>query len=234
MPIPCYLAMTPAEMSEKWIPGTGAAWMACHFSPYGTGLSNLPEWLPPESLLILNDRTPIHDHDPVLISAQLGDCAARLGCCGILLDFQRPGQEQTRALARYLCRSLPCPLAVSEAYAEDASTVFVSPVPADTGLETHLSRWKGREIWLELGLDTEEISLTEQGAQIRTLPAWAHPEDGFSDGHLHCRYRVELSKDRAVFTLWRTPEDLKALLEEADRLGVTAAVGLYQELHHRP
>ena len=36
------------------------------------------------------------------------------------------------------------------------------------------------------------------------------------------------------FTLFRTPEDLDALLTEGEALGVTRAVGLYQELHGIP
>ena len=66
-----YLAMTAAEMmGGAPLPGK-TAWMACHFSPYSTGLCNLPAALPPGSLLILNDRTPIHGHDPERICREL-------------------------------------------------------------------------------------------------------------------------------------------------------------------
>ena len=68
-----YLAMTPAEFNSVSQPPPDFAYMACHFSPYGTGLGNLPTVLPPESLLILNDRTPIHGHDPQRIFDQLKD-----------------------------------------------------------------------------------------------------------------------------------------------------------------
>ena len=71
MAIPLYLAMTAREFRIcKTVPAN-MAWMACHFSPYGTGLSNLPTSLPPGSMIILNDRTPICGHDPELIAAQL-------------------------------------------------------------------------------------------------------------------------------------------------------------------
>ena len=49
------LAMTAAELGAAPLP-SHPAWMACHFSPYSTGLTNLPPKLPQDSLLILNDR----------------------------------------------------------------------------------------------------------------------------------------------------------------------------------
>ena len=98
MALPLYLAMTAAEIRENpFLPGN-TAYMACHFSPYGTGLSNLPRDLPPESLLILNDRTPIRGHDPQQIRDQLAQAMAQFQCLGLLLDFQRAGNDETRAL----------------------------------------------------------------------------------------------------------------------------------------
>ena len=52
MAIAQYLAMTAAEMIGSTFLPQKAAWMACHFSPYSTGLCNLPSALPPGSLLI--------------------------------------------------------------------------------------------------------------------------------------------------------------------------------------
>lgn len=227
MAIARYLAMTAGEMQQH--PAQLCAWMACHFSPYGTGLSNLPAQLPPGALLILNDRTPICGHDPTLIAAQLRERVLRLECRGVLLDFQRPGNGQTMELCQTLCRSLPCPVAVSEAYAQDAPIVFASPVPPDTPPEAALAQWQGREIWLELALDGMEITLTEAGAKAGPLPPWEHPVGGFSEERLHCHYRSELSEDQAVFTLWRTESDADALLEAAQSLGVSLGVGLYQQ-----
>ena len=231
MAIAQYLAMTAGEIAEKTRLPSHLAWMACHFSPYGTGLSNLPKWLPAGSLLILNDRTPIHDHDPVLIATQLEACAQRLGCSGILLDFQRPGEAQTRELVQCLCRMLSCPVAISEPYADAGEgAVFLPPVPADEPPGSYLSRWHGREIWLETALDAQEITLTEHGAAVYPLAAWDCPENGgFSEPRLHCHYRLNLQEDAAIFTLWRTAGDIQALLDAVAGFGVTAAVGLYQE-----
>ena len=206
-----------------------------HFSPYGTGLANLPQRLAPESLLILNDRTPICDHDPVLIAAQLEDCAERLGCSGVLLDLQRPGQAQTRELVSCLCRMVSVPVAVSECYAREVPCpIFLPPPPPDEPLETYLKPWKGREIWLEAATDGLEIQLREEGAVATPLSCWEIPESrGFVDEGLHCHYRCEVREDCAVFTLWRNSADLDELLTEAEEFGVTTAVGLYQEFYQK-
>ena len=47
MAIRQYLAMTAAEMTQAGSLPRHSAWMACHFSPYSTGLTNLPDRLPP-------------------------------------------------------------------------------------------------------------------------------------------------------------------------------------------
>ena len=230
MPIARYLAMTGGEMAGKSVFPAHTAWMACHFSPGGSGLSNLPKWLPPGSLLILDDSTPIHDHDPERIAAELRECRERLQCAGLLLDFQRPGIEQAQRLADYLCGALPFPVAVSDNYAAGLdSSVFVSPIPPDEAMAPRLARWRGREIWLDTTMEGLELVLKQDGAQSTPLPPWECPEDGLEDKKLHCHYRVFLGEDCAVFSLWRTQGDIAAHLEEAEALGVTAAVGLFQE-----
>ena len=230
MPIARYLAMTGAEMAGNAVFPDYAAWMACHFSSSGNGVSNLPKWLPAGSLLILDDSTPIQEHDPERIAGELGECMGRLQCVGLLLDFQRPGEEPLRELTEYLCRVLPFPVVVSDSYADGLDCgVFVSPVPPDTSMDTWLSRWSGREIWLDTTMEGLEIALTEKGAKTAPLPAWDCPESGLEDTRLHCHYQISLDNDEAVFTLWRAREDIAAQLEEAEALGVKAAVGLYQE-----
>ena len=58
MAIRPFLAMTAAEIrgTETLPPKT--AWMACHFSPYSTGLSNLPKALPPGSMICYDREFP--------------------------------------------------------------------------------------------------------------------------------------------------------------------------------
>ena len=100
MAIRPFLAMTAAEIRGTETVPPKTAWMACHFSPYSTGLSNLPKALPPGSMVILDDITPIHGHDSETIAAQLRPRLDALKCSGVLLDFQRPGYEEAELLAR--------------------------------------------------------------------------------------------------------------------------------------
>ena len=169
---------------------------------------------------------------PVISPPPVSGCAKRLDCAGVLLDFQRPGLADVQMLVSRLEQAVSVPLIVSAAYAKNTGcAVFLPPVPADVPLAEYLSPWQGREIWLEAALDGLEISLTESGAARTPLPRWEQPEaEGFRDSRLSCHYRCELRENAAVFTLWRSPEDLKALLDQAENLGVAAAVGLYQEL----
>ena len=232
MAIAPFLAMTAAEIRNHSVLPPKIAWMACHFSPYGLGLSNLPTELPPGSLLILDDITPPHGHDSARIAEQLTFCAEQLQCCAILLDFQRQNCQETAALAKYLAKTLPCPTAVSEGYAYDLDCpVFLPLVLPSVAPEEHFALWQGREIWLEIGLWGELLTLTQQGCTVTPLP---HPDpncEGFNDQKLHCHYTIETKENSAGFTLWRNWEDIEKLLEEAETLGVTTAVGLFQELH---
>ena len=87
MPLPIYLAMTAAEFQQNSPKSNEVAWMACHFSAYGTGISNCPKLLQPGAILILNDRTPVCGHDPDLVAAQLKELAERFSCSRVLLDL---------------------------------------------------------------------------------------------------------------------------------------------------
>lgn len=229
MAIRSFLAMTAAEFLSRTALPPNIAWMACHFSPYGTGLSNVPVSLPPGSLLIVNDRTPIRGHDPKSVEYQLRDFLEVCDCGGILLDFQRQNIPETAAMAVCLAKALPCPVAVSEGYAVGIDCpVFLSPLPHHIPLKEHLAPWQNREIWLEMALDSESIVLTEEGAEI--LPCSGDFPCGHRDEKLHCHYSVTVTPHRAEFILHRTQEDLQSLLEKAEALGVTTAVGLFQEL----
>ena len=230
MAFPLYLAMTATEIQKNPRLPAHLAYMACHFSPYSTGLSNPPTQLPGESLLMLNDRTPICGHDPEIVVVQLCQWYELFDCSGILLDFQRPNCAETAALTAHIVESLPCPVAVSEAYAAFLPCpVLLQPVPLDIPITEYLLPWNSREIWLEVALDAIEITLTPEGCQRINIPH-QNLDDGFYDEQLHCHYRIQVQENQARFTLFRTREDLDALLQEAERLGVTRAVGLWQEL----
>lgn len=218
-----YLAMQRAEFDEEnSIPGQ-CAWMVCPVSP---------EWMspppfPPGSLLILTDeRIPV-DAD----WAQICQAVRAMDCAGVVLDFQKSKTEQTVAFAARLVSALPCPVAVSEVYADGLDCpVFLSPCPHHTPLAEHLAPWQGREVWLDLAVDAEVITLTAEGAAISPLPLSACPENGHREETLHCHYSIETGADFARFTLWRTTEDLERLQQAAEALGIHTFVGLWQEL----
>ena len=231
MAIAPILAMTAGEMRNiSAFPGK-VAWMACHFSPYGLGLSNLPKSLPNGSVLMVDDVTPPHGHDPVYVGEQLIGCVEKWKCSGVLLDFQRVGCEETMAIAESLVKALPCPTVVSEIYAQDLDCpVFLPPVPPSVPMEEHLALWKDRKIWLELGLDGEILTLTEDGCETTPLP---HPDldaQGFFDEELCCHYQIATNEKSARFTLWRTIDDIDFLWNKAKSHGIMHCVGLYQEI----
>jgi hypothetical protein len=228
MALPLYLAQTPLEMVGNPLSGK-LAYMSCHFSPGGRGLSNMPEMLSPGAVLILDDSTPMDTHDPELIGKQLSEMVQRYQADAFLLDFQRRDVPEQQELAKLLSNVLPCPVGVSEVYAQGLSCpVFLPPVPPDRPLSEYLRPWQEREIWLEAALDGITLALTEAGCTAE--PLWDFPEVGRNDDRLHCHYSVETAADSAIFNLWRTKEDLDALLSEAESLGVAKAIGLWQEL----
>lgn len=224
MKIVPYLAMTAAEFEKASVLPEPMAWMACHYSPYGTGLSNLPRQLPTGSLLILNDRTPICGHDADLVAKQLRECAEKFSCAGILLDLQRSGSEDVvKAVA-----TLPCPVAVTPPYAQSAPcAVFLPPPPLTVPLKKHITPWDGREIWLEIATEETTVRVTADGSGHITPHALACPH---TDARLHCRYGMEKSAQFVDFYLQRSADECNALMREANECGISVFVGLYQQL----
>ncbi len=226
-----HLAMTAAEISAAPRLPEGLGYMACHFSAYGTGLSNIPEQLPKGTMLILNDRVPICGHDHIQIVQELSDTVEALGCGWVLLDFQRPECQELADLAALLVQALPCPVGVSHHYAQAlACPVLLPPVPLCKSLTAHTASWVSREIWLELADDSACIAVTKTGSTYTALPGAEAPIDAMTDDRLHCSYTIQLQPDRVIFSLYRSEAQRAALLEEAQNLGITRAIGLYQEL----
>ncbi len=225
MVLPLYLALTAAEFTACSQFPANPAWMACHFSPYGTGLCNLPPVLSGDAMLILNDRIPPAGIDAGYILDQL----ARINCGCILLDFQREGNPETERIVRAIVESESRPVGVTPQYVQTLTCpVFLPPVPIDIPLAEYLAPWQGREIWLEAAMDSLCYSVTEQGSSPG--PLFKVPDRGLRDDELFCHYHVETFEAKAEFSLWRTREDLDGLLNKAQSHGVTRAVGLWQEL----
>ena len=231
MAIPRYLAMTATEFDNTETLPQHTAWMACHFSCYGTGLSNLPTQLPKDAMVIINDRTPVMEHDPERILQQLIKLWETRKPKYFLLDLQRAEDPLSFEIAQLLAANLPCPVGVSEYYARELQCpVFVAPPPLHVPLKKHLAPWLGREIWLEAAIETELITVTKEGSQFKTARFTELDDPVFQEEALHCRYHIRLTENAAIFELERRKEELEALLEEAEKTGVTLAVGLYQQL----
>ena len=234
MALPLYLAMTASEMSGNDPFPTDFAYMACHFSTYSQGLSNLPTTLPEKAMLILNDNFPYQGHCPGLVAQQLAEVVEKFHCESLLLDFQRPSTPETEQMVQVIQNTLPCPVSLPPTYARNQiGPVFLPPCPLHIPPEEYLSPWSGREIWLEAALCQEEVRITEDGSTfIPYFPA-GDLHGGFFDQTLCCNYRCTIENDAVSFTLYDTHESLVQKLSHAHTLGVTRAVGLWQELNHK-
>ena len=204
MVLPLYLAMTASE-----------------FRP-----------LPHPALLILdgNEHVPpgvlpvVTDHFPLDGQALQRICQ---GQEALLLDFVRP----PTTLPRNILQGLPCPCGAPPGYRKEGP-VFLPPAPLHIPLEQYLAPCREREIWLEAALQRQTITVTSSGTTIAPPSPNRSFEGGFYDEMLRCRFTQDFHKDRAVFTLFDTPETLVKKLDHAATLGVTRAVGLFQELGH--
>ncbi len=229
MALPIYLAMTAWEYENCPTLPEHPAWMACHFSSYGAGLSNIPEAFPKGGLLMVNDRIPPAGHCPDLVAQQLLQAVDSLSPKVVILDFQRPFHEEIREIAEKILSLLPCPVAITDTYSQNwGGGVFIPPVPLGKKMEDHLQKWHSKDIWLEVTKTGEQLVLTKEGCSrqpLNQLPGMPV----FRDDNLFCHYSTQVTDEQAVFSLWRTDEDLADMLEHAQAMGVSAAVGLYQE-----
>ena len=183
-------------------------------------------------MVILNDRIPIRGHDPGLIADQLLTLYETLHPTRFLLDLQRSSCPETAAAAHRIIDTLPCPVGVTEQYAKDLNCpVFLAPPPLDMTLADYLHPWSGREIWLETAPDACRINVTADGSTVSAIP-WDSPPDGsFSDPVLYCSYKAHVTQNCIFFDLYRSAQDITDLLLQAEALGVTKAIGLYQQFY---
>lgn len=221
MVLPLYLAMTREEMTAgPPLPAAGG-WMGCPFSPEDP----LPEALPPGTMLVLTDRFPCQNGNDLI------DAIRKLDCESVLLDFERTPEEGARTFAKALSEALPCPVAAPPGFIEDSgSAVFLPPCPLHVPLAEYLAPWRGREIWLDAALQKQVITVTREGVRYGPALPSDRQDGGTFDDTLQCRCLTEISEDAVHFTLFDTPQTLKEKLDRAAALGVSRAVGLYQEL----
>ena len=205
------------------------AYMAMHFSSYNKGLSNLPESLPKGSMILLDDSLEPADHDPEMVTRQLAELIDRVAPTAVLLDFQRPVTKELEIMAEAIIKALPCPVGVTEAYAKEfGCPVFLPPPPANKALGDYIGPWKKQGVYLEIAPEGLEITVTETGSSA--TPIFPVSDLPLEDKRLHCHYNVKVLQDEVVFTICRYREDLAALVQEAEDLGVLGCVGLYGEL----
>lgn len=230
MDLQCYIAFTAAEIYAADHIICTPAWMACHFSTYHTGLSNLPQRLTPDSMVIVNDRTPPHKHDKQLIVEQLNRLADTLRVQCFLLDFQRKEQDETHEIAQYLSANLNRPTGISEAYGQTGSgPVFVSMPPPHGSLTQHMEKLRDRELWLELATEEELAVVDSNGCSFFSGEIMPHSDQLFYDKTLHSKYCLQLDSSSAKFHIRRDEHCIAGILEEAKKLGIKKAVGLYQQ-----
>ena len=219
-----YLAMTAQELSIYQNPAL-TAYMACHFSPYGSGLADLPESIPEGAMVILNDRIPMLHHDCHLIASQL----ASLSCESILLDLQNTQPQKANALIDAILQAVRVPEGVSEQYAaEHPCAVFLPARDADLDPFKACEAWPDREIWMDLspGFVTYRIDYhgSQRTRECMFMDTPIHPDSG-----LLCHYSSMMTEAEAMFSLYRTWEDIAGILEKGKKMGVTRGIGLFRE-----
>ena len=215
--------------SKRFPPAGRFEYMAVHFSAYGKGLSNIPDRLPAGCIILLDDSTAPEGHDPIIITRQAVELAERFSPYGILLDFQRPHTGVAQDIAQRLVAALPCPVGVTEEYVKALGCpVFLPPLPANKALAEYITPWKKQGVFLEIAPVGAEITVTEVGSKVRSIPIMSGLP--LKNERLHCHYRTEVLSDKAVFSICRYKEDLAELVAEAEGFGVLGCVGFHREL----
>lgn len=231
MDFQCYIAMTAAEYSIAEKLPENIAWMACHFSCYGTGLSNFPPALAENSMIIINDILPPSAHDPEEIADQLRHLKESCHFSSILLDFQRERTSKSEIIAKHICRSLDCPVGVCENYADCGNgTIFINMPKPHHALSDILSQWNGYEIWLEAAIETEMAVIRKDNCQLSSTHYIEPDETYLTSTALQNRYKLDVLENHIELTYTRDIHQLKLLLKEAKDAGVMRAIGLYQQL----
>jgi hypothetical protein len=205
--------------------------MACHFSPYGLGLSNLPRQLPEGAVILVSDRIPPGGHDAGVVVSQLEELAQQFHPKAIVLDLERTGDDFCAELAAKCDSISGTETVVAAAYAEGLQcSVFLGAAQLWTPAEQWLRPWSGRRIWAECVLQRALVRITEDGAVYRELP-WEPPrQEVLADGQQAVVYGVREQADAVEVMLWRGKEQLALWMEKLEKLGVEHFLGLYQQL----
>ena len=227
MVLPLYLAMTDTEMQHLPTLPPRIARMGCTFDPDGPGLLDLPETIPSNGMLLVDDRHPVRNHNLALVAQALAETADRLGIDCILLDFERPPTSASLAMAACIAQTLPCPVGMPPDYgAALDSPLFLPPCPLHIPMAEYLKPWQNREIWMEARMLRQVITVTPQGTAYGTPSPADNLTGGYFDNVLRCQCITAITDDNVVFTLYDTPETLRKKWKHPN---ISRAIGLYQD-----
>ena len=145
----------------------------------------------------------------------------------LLLDLQRPNDPETAQIVKAILDNKPCNTIVSEAYGKalDCPLFLNSPLPHQA-LEEYIAPFKNRTLWLELAVETVSYRVSKTDCTVQSVP-YTPAENHCKD--LHCHYNWTVYKDHIDFTLSRDRQDCDCLLKDAQGLGISGFVGLYQQ-----
>jgi len=233
MDLSIYLAFTGVEAEAVNSHRAKTAWFGCRLSPYGAGIISTSSAVKSCDMLILTDETPIAEHDPQQVAAELVHMANSLGCEKLLIDFQRQPTVYSSAIIKEVLRRSPVPTGVSDLHAKELlCPVFLSAPPLWDSLEDHIAPWKGREIWLEAATDAACVTVSKSGSAYRQSdPIEDHPH---FDSATCTAYAFNMDKGTAYFHLRRGKSELMKLLDKATDCSIQTVIGLYQQLKDFP
>lgn len=196
------------------------------FDPAGPGLAGFPETeLPEDTLFILDDRVPWAGHDLEQVCRELACFLQGRKTAGLLLDFERPAQDETRQLASALCQcaeALGCPVGLPENYGSfDGAHIFLAAPPCGNPPEEQ--RQTG--CWMEALPTGCRIML---GSEEPTAEPEAPSPDtnDFTCQALGCHYRTARIDDRIALHFYDMPDTMP---ERMERMGCALAIGLYRQ-----
>lgn len=227
MEIPFYLAMTPCEIRQADdVPGH-LSWMSAHFSKENELLCNLPENLPENSILVIDDAFPISEHNSALILEQLKMILNNSDLIEILLDFQREYNPKLKAFSAEVAGAFPNRVAVTPNYDNGKTIVFLPPAPPNIPIQQYLVPWRDRDTWLDLTMSKlamrikQNSVIMEDTCEVGKCPHIS-PE-------LSTHYGITATNEEILIQFQRTKDDCNMLLQKAAEFGVTRGIGLYQE-----
>lgn len=234
MSIPLFLAFTAEEFSQKVPFPAKTAWMSVHFSPNGSGLTNLPPQLPQGSLILLDDHIQWANHSIERVCQELVTVLQRTESIGLLLDFEREPTAETLLLTKALgrcCKELGVALSAPPKYLlEDDTTLFLSPFPCSIAPENIDPQ---RKVWLDISPVCHSIRISKDctigSPAPYTRAGIPNSQEVYWDEDLLCNYYSEADGDDIRITLFRDATSAAKLLNRLNPAKIQLAIGLWRD-----